>query len=229
MALSKIGSAGLDTLSGNLIVNGNLGVGTASPATPLDVTKSNSGNFVATFQNTNASTPYGVFIKDAPSGANGYPLLQVTNSAGAHYFRVDSGTGYVTTPYQPAFLARKTSSQVVSDGNTDVVIYPTTVNQTGSAWDGNSRFTAPVNGWYFVSTQVNFLPNGQNYAGLTLYKNGLAFYIHDAVISPTLRQNLTPSGMVYCAAGDYLEFKFASSGAATTLDNAGTFSARLAG
>jgi hypothetical protein len=76
--------------------DGNVGIGTNSPATPLDVTTAGGGNFVATFQNTTSATPYGVHIKDAASGANGYPLLQVTNSAGSEtHFRVDSGTGNV--------------------------------------------------------------------------------------------------------------------------------------
>ena len=75
---------------------GNFGIGTSSPATPLDVTKAGGGNFVATFQNTTSATPYGVHIKDAASGANGYPLLQVTNSDGSSpYLLVHSGTGNV--------------------------------------------------------------------------------------------------------------------------------------
>jgi hypothetical protein len=76
--------------------SGRVGIGTSSPATPLDVTKAGGGNFVATFQNTTSATPYGVHIKDAASGVSGYPLFQVTNSAGSEtHFRVDSGTGNV--------------------------------------------------------------------------------------------------------------------------------------
>lgn len=72
----------------------NVGIGTSSPATPLDVTKAGGGNFVATFQNTTAATPYCVFIKDAASSSAGYPLLAITNSAGTStYLRVDSSTG----------------------------------------------------------------------------------------------------------------------------------------
>ena len=78
------------------MVDGKVGIGTSSPVTPLDVTKAGGGNFVATFQNTTSATPYGVHIKDAASGANGYPLLQVTNSAGSSpYLLVHSGTGRV--------------------------------------------------------------------------------------------------------------------------------------
>ena len=80
----------------------NVGIGTSSPSTPLDVTKAGGANFVATFQNTTAGTPYCVFIKDAASSASGYPLLAVTDSTGnSTYFRVDSSTGNVgigTTP-----------------------------------------------------------------------------------------------------------------------------------
>jgi len=76
--------------------SGNVGIGTSSPATPLDVTKAGGGNFVATFQNTTSATPYGMHIKDAASGANGYPLFQVTDSAGTSpYLVVHSGTGNV--------------------------------------------------------------------------------------------------------------------------------------
>jgi hypothetical protein len=79
-----------------LTASGNLGIGTSSPSCSLDVTKAAGANFVATFQNTTAATPYCVFIKDAASSTAGYPLLAVTNSTGsATYFRVDSSTGNV--------------------------------------------------------------------------------------------------------------------------------------
>ena len=76
--------------------SGNVGIGTGSPATPLDVTKAGGGNFVATFQNTTSATPYGVWVKEPSSAANGYPSFQVTDGAGTTTrFRVDSGTGNV--------------------------------------------------------------------------------------------------------------------------------------
>ena len=76
------------------INGGNVGIGNTDPATPLDVRKAGGGNFVANFQNTTAATPYGVSIKDAVGGANGYPLLQVTNSAGTTaHLKVMSCTG----------------------------------------------------------------------------------------------------------------------------------------
>jgi len=77
--------------------NGNVGIGNSDPAVPLDVRKAGGGNFIANFQNTTAATPYCVSIKDAVGGANGYPLFQVTNSAGSvAHLKVVSGTGNVS-------------------------------------------------------------------------------------------------------------------------------------
>ncbi len=54
------------------------------------------GDFIAIFQNTTASSPYGVMIKDAASGATGYPLFQVVDDDGSEtHFKVQSGTGNV--------------------------------------------------------------------------------------------------------------------------------------
>lgn len=103
-----LGVTGATTLSDDLVVDtdtlfadasaNRVGIGTASPSAPLDVTKAGGGNFVAVFQNTTDATPYGIHVKDAASGANGYPLFQVTNNAGSTtYFRVNSGNGYVVS------------------------------------------------------------------------------------------------------------------------------------
>ena len=67
--------------------------GDATFSGKLSVSKS-STDFIAEFQNTNGTNPYGLRIKDAPSPANNYPLFSVSNSGGTtEYFRVNSGTG----------------------------------------------------------------------------------------------------------------------------------------
>ncbi len=68
----------------------------ATFSSKLSVSKS-STNFIAEFQNTNGTNPYGVRVKDASTPANNYPLFSVSNSGGTvEYFRVNSGTGAAT-------------------------------------------------------------------------------------------------------------------------------------
>jgi len=69
--------------------------GDATFSGKLSVSKS-STDFIAEFQNTNGTNPYGVRVKDASTPANNYPLFSVSNSGGTvEYFRVNSGTGNV--------------------------------------------------------------------------------------------------------------------------------------
>lgn len=67
----------------------------------LDVIHNGGGNYIAEFQNTNTTTPYGLFANSPSGAAAGYPTFQV-NQVGATpatKFRVDSGTGriYINT------------------------------------------------------------------------------------------------------------------------------------
>ena len=142
-------------------MTGNLGIG-ASPSIPLQVEKAGGGNFVASFQNTTSGTPYGVHVKDASSGSNGYPLLQVTNSAGnSTYFRVDSGTGIVTSATQPAFEAYTATGSSTNlnsgihkfsgSGAFNAHVFTSINFNIGSHYNSSTtRFTAPVAGRYLM-------------------------------------------------------------------------------
>jgi hypothetical protein len=93
---TKVQPQSTEVLALSLQGNGNVGIGTSSPAYPFDVTKAGGGNFVAYFKNTTNTTPYTVRVQEAASAANGYPLFDVVNSAGTNaYFLVHSGTGNV--------------------------------------------------------------------------------------------------------------------------------------
>ena len=82
--------------SGDVTLTGALNGTSASFTGKLSVTQA-STDFVAEIVNTQNATPYGLRIKDAASGANGYPLLSVSNNSGSvEYFRVNSGTGAST-------------------------------------------------------------------------------------------------------------------------------------
>ena len=141
------------TFTGNVTHNGNLGIG-ASPSIPLQVEKAGGGNFVASFQNTTSGTPYGVHIKDAASASNGYPLLQVTNSAGSvPYLKVMSGTGHVlksNIPYGSANSQTKANASA-SGGNAKIQLDFNHQSGGGLTIDQtNERMTAPVAGLYVI-------------------------------------------------------------------------------
>ena len=148
--------------TGDSYIMGELGIGTTSPGTPLDVTKAGGGNYVAHFQNTTAATPYTVSIKAPAAAVGGYPLINITDSAGTSQFlRVDS-TGGVGIGVSPS-LARginlvqagaKTAAdygQVISNTSTSSTAsinkYGLYVSSTGT-WDGASA----VNYGLYVDT-----------------------------------------------------------------------------
>ena len=103
--ITAVGTLSSATVSGDLTVdtstlkvdssNNRVGIGTASPATALDVSGSGT-DYIATFQNTTSATGYGVLIKEPLNASAGYPLLAITDGqANTVRFRVDSSTGHV--------------------------------------------------------------------------------------------------------------------------------------
>lgn len=188
MALSKAGKNQVDqsaslTVDGDLTVdtntlyvdstNNRVGIGTVSPASSgLDVTKAGGGNFVAQFTNTTSATPYGVWIKEPASAANGYPSLQVTDNAGTGIrFRVDSGTGYVTMPYQPAFEVRNNGDFTLPSGGEAKTIFTTVRNNRGNHYSTSTgRFTAPVSGTYLFTHCGSIYSSSQNPYLTTIFK-----------------------------------------------------------
>ena len=67
----------------------------------LDVIHAGGGNYIAEFQNTTTSTPYGLFANSPSGAATGYPIISVNQQgvSPSTKLRVDSGTGsiYINT------------------------------------------------------------------------------------------------------------------------------------
>jgi len=201
--------------------SGNVGIGTSSPGMPLDVTKAGGGNFVARFQNTTSATPYGVTIRDASSATNNYPLFQVSDSAGsAEYFRVNSGTGIVTMPYQPAFLVRASSSFTGdgSVGGDELFGYTNALVNVGSHFNTTTKtFTAPVNGNYAVNWWASAATVNDNarYIRLRLNKNGSVYLNpHNTISDETSNSDYNlvgGSAIVPLSSGDTINVTWGSS------------------
>jgi hypothetical protein len=150
----------------------NVGIGTSSPTTPLDVTKAGGGNFVANFQNTTSATPYGVSIKDAATPTAGYPLLQISNSAGSSvYFRVDSSTGNVgigtSSPAQRLHVQDSTPNNgTIQLGGAS---FYGTIKHNATGTGANEYVTASASGGghqFFRGTTLQFMTDSSGNLGL---------------------------------------------------------------
>ena len=190
--------------------DGHVGIGTATPAKPLSVNLAGGGDFIAEFQNTTNATPYGIHVKDAASGANGYPLFQVTNGAGnSTYFRVDSGTGYVTKPKTPAFYAYGISNANSLAGTSNSGEYlqigsnGVPVNNGSHYNASNGTFTVPVAGLYYFAFSLLYDNSYNNNGSASLRKNGSDLYCYAYVQGDaTDYLQVSASAVVNCAAND---------------------------
>jgi hypothetical protein len=148
-------SNGAVTLSGAL--NGT----SASFTGKLSVSQA-STDFVAEIVNTQNATPYGLRIKDAASGANGYPLLSVSNNSGSvEYFRVNSGTGAAT--FSSSVTAASLSAAFSTLSN-----YGSATSTALQLGDGNNGLYRPALNSVAIAT------NGS--AALTLASTGAATF-----------------------------------------------------
>lgn len=114
------------------------------------------------------------------------------------------GTRHVTNPYK--FAAYTTATTAVAGTSTW-----TDVAYAGEEFDSNSNFasntyTAPVNGFYFISAAVNFTAGGtgERY-GCRITKNGTS--IKENIIHSSVAGSMSPQVTVFIqlAAGDTLK------------------------
>jgi hypothetical protein len=96
--------------------NGFFAIGLSDPASALHVQK-NTNNYVCRFENTDASTPYTVWIREPASATSGYPLLNISDNGGTDtYFRADSG-GNVYVGTSSSVNTAKSSVKATSSTN----------------------------------------------------------------------------------------------------------------
>jgi hypothetical protein len=171
-----LGDAATDTLNvgdGGLVkdASGNVGIGTASPTSKLDVVTNGAtraGSFTGNGlevkhptlpSNFFAGTQTGSDVKLASEGA--YPMLFYTNST--ERMRIDSA-GRVTMPYNPAFMAGNSSGQTtITNGSYNNVTCNSTKYNVGSNYNtSTSTFTAPVAGLYAFKLYTTILTASPN-------------------------------------------------------------------
>ena len=83
----------------------------------LDCIHNGGGNYIAEFQNTNTSTPYGLFCNSPSGAAAGYPILSVSQQGAspATKFRIDSSTGKMYINTDSLFASNYHASLYITD------------------------------------------------------------------------------------------------------------------
>ena len=109
----------------------------------------------------------------------------------------------VTMPYQPSFAASRNQGDV----NNAVYVFPNIYHNTGSHYNSsNGRFTAPVTGSYFISTNMMNSNNGtyNNYTYEIRVNGNLFQYVYSSN-GTAVHHRWNWSGVAYLQAGDYVE------------------------
>lgn len=121
-----------------------------------------------------------------------------------------SGEGYVTSPYQPSFMAAGNSGSISVSGGNVLIFNANRYNTGGHFNNGNGRFTAPVAGKYLFSWNIYHF--GGYVTGMVLTINGSQYAPAD-VVPYTYRSSSDPEGTTGCtvqldlSANDYVEVR----------------------
>jgi len=192
---AKLGTAplGFANSSANVVyiaANGNVGIGTSTPSSKLHmvggqyyVTGSTSTGAYTRWYN-NAQTTGDLQVGQGwASGSDNIGFVLNNSNAdlllgtnGTERMRIDS-SGRVTTPYQPAIVATVTSSKTIGSGTPlqfDSIVFNRNSAITVSAT--NSRFAAPITGYYVVSFNYFLSGGNNNDTAVDLRVNGTSIY-----------------------------------------------------
>ena len=193
-----------DTMTGNLIVDGNVGIGGAGPSTnKLHIESAGATRAVV----YNSSNVVGVRIQ-AETGSGliqtdtNHPLRFATNN-GAVQMQIDTA-GRVTMPYQPAFTVTHSSNATLSG---TIILDTPTLNIGGCYNTSNGRFTAPVGGsYYFIFATI--VGNSGDFA-VRLMRNG-SVLTGVGYASNGANDTGVVAKVIYLDAGDYINISLSS-------------------
>ena len=212
-------------------LGGDVGIGVDNPTATLHVNKGTnansafpSGNWAAKiFNQTDTSTEGGLVVANrwAANTSTAFLVGGLFDSGdGFDDLMKISGLGVVTTPKQPAFLARKGSPAQGSFNTTakKIEMNGETYDNSG-AYDHttNYRFTAPVAGVYLFNASILWQKKDATRIDLHFYVNGSSYVAHEFQGLSSSNYNLSTniSAMIKLSANDYVELWGAKHGGTT--------------
>ena len=225
-----------DTMTGDLIVNTNVGIGTSSPTDKLTVS---NGGIVVNGGNVKVTDGSTTFQMGVNNFATGYGMGTTSNTPfifaanGSERLRIDSA-GRVTMPYQPAFFAR-TASNIANTGASSSFQYPVVEFNIGGHYNSsNWTFTAPVTGAYLFSAHciLNNYPVNNSVEVVFSRNNGTSYYFdrNSKTLNVSNRYSLGGSAVIYLGAGDSIKvFVYADTASSWSYESSSNFSGYLIG
>lgn len=191
-----------DTMTGDLIVNSNVGIGTSSPSSnngalsrQIEIKGTNNNCITGT---TDTSGMSGLLLEARDSTRSPQPryaqigMQSDTSGNGTMSFFTAAASGYVTEkmkidasgrvtkPNQPAFSAYlQVSPPTAYVSGSRILNFTTVVHNIGSHYDGTNKFTAPVAGLYRFSCDRSLNTQGQNQV---IRHPEMAFYVNGSLV-----------------------------------------------
>jgi len=206
--------------------SGNMGVGTSSPASILDVTDS-STNQPTVRLSTATATNYLTIGRDSSTGH--YNFKSDETGSSIQFYTDPDGTGplnrmsidrygYVTMPSQPVVYRTKTiQSQTASSGSPTQVEFDNSVFVSGITYS-SGNFTVPVAGKYFVSFITRFHNHSSMPIEVGIRLNGVTKVYRYIQQSSGSYHGINASVLLNCAASDSFDcYIYQASGSTQTI------------
>ena len=150
----------------------------------------------------------------------------VSSGAVVERMRIDSA-GRVTMPSQPIANIAKITGQTLTD-TAGKITFTSETYDVGDNFS-SSRYTAPVSGYYLVSTSLNISASANNVT-ISVYKNGAVYGgMSFVAYGANIRFDYSITGVVYLSASDYIEIFGVVNTGTLAVDNAGFLSVALLG
>jgi hypothetical protein len=193
----------LNAFANNLVI----GTGTTNAGMTIYAGPANGSN-ISFADGTTGNQPFEGYIQYShPENSLGF-WVNYTGSSTAR-LRIDS-SGYVTTPFQPAFMARTyAGAGNVSGSYTAFTFNNIDINRGNHFNNTTGIFTCPVAGDYYVYLNYNLRVTVADWHNATILRNGTMVIQSWSMPNSNFEYgNTVASCVLNCAAGDTITLAF---------------------